>query len=266
MKHITCILLALGLLSACGDKEETYQERPVEDLYQEAKKAFDKKDYETAAKGFDEVERQHPYSGYATKSQLMAAHAYYLGGKYPEAVSELDSFIQLHPTHKDIDYAYYLKGLCHYTQIPTIEIDQSPTDTSVNAFQELLTRFPDSQYAKAARIKLDLANDHLAGREMAVGRFYLFKRMYIPAAVRFNKVVKDYQKTNYTPEALHRLVECYVALGIPEEAQAIAAVLGHNFPGSQWYKDSYRLLKENHQSPDVAKDSWLARTWKRIVY
>jgi len=241
---LVALVLTAPLLAACsGDKDkDAYQERPVEDLYNDAMNLLNQEEYTLAAKAFDEVDRQHPYSVWATKAQLMAAYAQYQRNKFDEAIIALDRFIQLHPGHKDVAYAYYLKALCYYEQIADIQRDQKITDLALKSLQEVIDRFPNSKYARDAKLKLDLARDHLAGKEMAVGRYYEKQRMYLAAINRFRMVVDNYQTTTHVPEALSRLIECYEALGLPEEAKKTAAVLGYNYPGNEWYSDSYNLV------------------------
>jgi outer membrane protein assembly factor BamD len=241
---LVALVLTAPLLAACsGDKDkDAYQERPVEDLYNDAMNLLNQEEYTLAAKAFDEVDRQHPYSVWATKAQLMAAYAQYQRNKFDEAIIALDRFIQLHPGHKDVAYAYYLKALCYYEQIADIQRDQKITDLALKSLQEVIDRFPNSKYARDAKLKLDLARDHLAGKEMAVGRYYERQRMYLAAINRFRIVVDNYQTTTHVPEALSRLIECYEALGLPEEAKKTAAVLGYNYPGNEWYSDSYTLV------------------------
>lgn len=238
------LLSAVCLLAACAsdDKDKTQVEEPVEVLYNRASAAMDKGNYGEAAKYFDEVERQHPYSQWATQAQLMAAYASYQGQRYDEAILALDRFIELHPGNKDIDYAYYLKALSYYEQISDVARDQATTEEALKALDTLITRFPDSQYARDAALKRDLTYDHLAGKEMEIGRYYL-NRGYVNAAInRFQTVIQKYQTTTHTAEALHRLVEAYMTLGLTAEAMRVAAVLGYNYPGSQWYERSFELL------------------------
>lgn len=245
--NITTLLLAaaLGLAACSGDKApETYVEEPVEQLYNAAVDELEKGSYELAGTKFDEVERQHPYSTWAVKAQVMAAYSLYMANKYDEAVLALDRFIQLHPSSKDTAYAYYLKGLCYYEQISDVGRDQMMTQLALKTLNELLTRFPESEYARDAKLKIDLTYDHLAGKEMKIGRYYQSRGQWLAAINRFDKVVNDYQTTTHVPEALHRLVESYLALGLREEAKKSAAVLGHNFPGSSWYVESYALLED----------------------
>src|SRR5471032_2317208 len=237
--------LALGL-SGCGwfggDKDDKYVEQPVEVLYNRALDNLGAQEYKAAAKGFEEVDRQHPYSVWATKAEIMAAFAYYQSNKYDEAIIALDRFIQLHPGHRDIPYAYYLKALCFYEQISDIGRDQRITQQALDALAEVVKRFPDSPYARDTRLKVELTIDHLAGKEMDIGRYYEKQQQYIGAINRYRTVIERYQTTTHVPEALHRLVECYMALGVKSEAKEAAAVLGHNFPGSDWYADSYFIL------------------------
>jgi outer membrane protein assembly factor BamD len=194
----------------------------------------------------------------------MAAYAHYRNDSYTEAVNTLDRFIELHPGNRDIAYAYYLKALCYYEQISDVRRDQKMTREARSALQEIVRRFPDTKYARDAQLKLDLTEDHLAGAEMAVGRYYLDNGHYLAAIKRFRTVVEEYQTTSHVPEALHRLVEAYLALGVTDEAQATAAVLGHNYPGSDWYADSYELLTGRDVTPERDEDSWISRIWDSV--
>lgn len=244
--------LAAGLLlAACASNKDTYVEKPVEDLYNMAMDQLADKYYDKAAKSFDEVERQHPYSVWATKAQLMSAYSLYQAGKYDESIVAADRFIQLHPGHRDIAYAYYLKALDYYVQIADVARDQKATEKAMAALGEVVRRFPDSKYGRDARLKIDLARDHLAGKEMEIGRFYEKRGSYLAAINRFQRVVDQYQTTTHVPEALHRLTECYLSLGLPDEAQKTAAVLGYNYPGSSWYSHTYALMKP-HQPTAIA--------------
>jgi len=259
----------LFLTAGCGSTEEdVYVERPVEELYRDAASALEEGRYQDATKLFDEVERQHPYSVWAARAQLMAAYALYRNLDYDEAILTLDRFIQLHPGHERIAYAYYLRALCLYEEISDARRDQSTTRESQEAFREVVRRFPDSDYARDAKVKLDLTEDHLAGKEMNVGRFYLRQNMLNAAISRFRHVVRDYQTTSHVPEALHRLTEAYLKLGIVEEARKTAAVLGYNFPGSPWYADSYALLEARNIDLDSDESDgvggMLARTFDSL--
>jgi outer membrane protein assembly factor BamD len=237
-------ILALALsLAACAADKDTYVEKPVETLYNTAMNQLEDEDYTKAAKSFDEVDRQHPYSSWATKAQLMSAYALYQAGKYDESITAADRFISLHPGSRDIAYAYYMKALDYYVQIADVARDQKTTLQAMQSLQEVVRRFPDTKYGRDARLKIDLARDHLAGKEMEIGRYYERQGYYLAAINRFRRVVDDYQTTTHVPEALHRLTECYTALGLTEEAERVASVLGYNYPGSDWYGDSYALLK-----------------------
>lgn len=239
---IIAIVALLSLTACSGNDEPEYVERPVEQLYNEAVDATVVGEYRRAADLFLEVERQHPYSVWATKAQLMSAYSYYLETDYDDAILAIDRFIQLHPGNRDIAYAYYLKALSYYEQIVDVGRDQRSTELALGALEEVVRRFPDSKYARDARLKLDLTYDHLAGKEMEIGRFYQNRGNCIAGINRFRTVVERYQTTTHVPEALHRLAECYTALGIKPEATQTAAVLGYNYPGSEWYVDSYQML------------------------
>lgn len=235
--------LAMAGLLACSSKEkEEYVERPVEQLYNEGVDALATERYLTAARAFDEVERQHPYSTWATKAQLMAAYAHYQANKYDDAIVAVDRFIQLNPSNRDVGYAYYLKAISYYEQITDVQRDARMTELAMGALEEVVRRFPETPFARDARLKIDLTNDHLAGKEMEVGRFYMRRGQYVGAINRFKLVVDRFQTTSHVPEALHRLVEAYTALGLASEADKAAAILGHNYPGSDWYEDSYGLV------------------------
>src|ERR1700682_173327 len=250
-------LASLGL-GGCGssDDDTNYVEQPVEVLYNRALDTLGQQEYKAAAKGFEEVDRQHPYSVWATKAEIMAAFAYCQSNKYDEAIMAIDRFLQLHPGHRDIPYAYYLKALCFYEQISDIGRDQRITQQALDALTEVVKRFPESPYARDARLKVELAIDHLAGKEMAVGRYYQQNQQYVGAINRYRVVIERYQTTTHVPEALHRLVETYLSLGVKSEAQEAAAVLGYNFPGSDWYQDSYFLMTGEGTRPPDENRGW----------
>jgi outer membrane protein assembly factor BamD len=252
-------VLLLFALAACGGgtKNQAYIEKPVDDLYNNAMDQLADDDYAKAATTFGQVESQHPYSVWATKSQLMAVYADYANGKFDDAILAADRFIQLHPGNKDIAYAYYIKGICYYIQITDVGRDQKITEQAVKALDDVVRRFPDSQYARDAKLKLDFTHDHLAGKEMEIGRFYLKQGEYLAAMNRFRRVIDNYQTTTHVPEALERLVECDLALGLTKEAQENAAVLGYNYPGSHWYQDAYELVANNNTAPGQSAKGWL---------
>lgn len=235
--------VVLLLVAACSsDEEAPYVEKPVDVLYDTAMKDMEDEEYKKAAKAFDEVERQHPYSPWARKAQLMSAYAYYQANEYDDAIIALDRYIELHPGSPDIDYAYYLRAISYYEQISDVNRDQEQTVKAKLALEDLLARFPNSKYARDARVKRDLTIDHLAGSEMVIGRYYQEQSLYLAAINRFRTVVEQYSTTTHAPEALLRLTECYTALGLEAEARNMAAVLGYNYPGSDWYADAYALV------------------------
>ena len=251
------------MLAACGAKEAdpiieaAADNEPVDVLYSKAFETFNARKYKEAVEQFEEVERQHPYSEWATRGQIMAAYSAFNAGQFDDAVAILDRFVKIHPTHRDTPYAYYMIALNYYTQIVDVGRDQKTTEEARTALKEVISRYPDSEYAQDAKLKLDLTEDHLAGKEMEIGRYYLRHSDYIAAINRFRFVIDNYQTTSHTPEALHRLVEAYLRLGVLPEAKKYAAVLGHNFPGSDWYKYSYDMMQGN-LSPEEKK-SFLKR-------
>jgi len=255
--RLGAMLLLLGL-AACGGshKQEAYIEKPVDDLYNTAMDQLADEDYAKAAASFGQVESQHPYSVWATKSQLMAIYADYANAKYDDAILAADRFIQLHPGNKDIAYAYYVKAICYYIQITDVGRDQKITELAVKALDDVVRRFPDSKYARDAKLKLDFTHDHLAGKEMEIGRYYLKQGEYLAAMNRFRRVIDNYQTTTHVPEALERLVECDLALGLTKEAEENAAVLGYNYPGSHWYEDAYALVAAGNTAPGQPQKSW----------
>ena len=257
---VLCVLIGLAGCAATGE-DAPYVDRPVEQLYNNAQNSLSENKFIEASRLFDEVDRQHPYSPWAVRSQLMSAYALYEAQKYDQAIIGLNRFIQLHPGNERIDYAYYLRSLSYYEQIKDPQRDQKMTEQASAALTEVVQRFPDTAYGRDAKLKLDLARDHLAGKEMDVGRFYLRRGEYQAAINRFRRVVEYYQTTNQVPEALHRLAESYLALGLTQEARTTAAVLGHNFPGSEWYTDTYRLLTSDGSVMPQDEQSWLARLW-----
>ena len=247
VKWVTLFCMAgMAMLTACsGGNDELVQiERPVEDIYNEALDLALAGDVEKAAPLFDEVERQHPYSEWSAQAQLMAAWALYENNDYPAAIAALNRFIELNPAHPNIDYAYFLRGQSYYEQIVDVERDASMTVSAKEAFETLIRRFPNSRYARDAKLKVDLTLSHLAGKEMAVGRFYLKSGYYDAALRRFNKVITTYETTNQVPEALYRMVEGYLALGIDNEAERSAAVLQYNFPDSIWTERMALLIED----------------------
>lgn len=241
--------LALGLfLVACAgtpsqDERFAYVEEPVETLYLRGAERLESRRYDEAIAFFGEVERQHPYSAWARRSMLMTAYAQYLRNDYEDSLGTIERFLSIHPGNKDAPYAYYLRAMNHYERIRDVGRDQDITRNATAALQDVVRRYPDTEYARDARLKLDLTQDHLAGKEMDIGRYYLERDEHVAAINRFNTVLITYQTTSHVPEALHRLVESYLELGVLPEARRHAAILGHNFPESDWYQDTYRLFR-----------------------
>jgi outer membrane protein assembly factor BamD len=243
---IAAVALPLAGCARKGTKGDLpYVARDVGTLYSAAKERLDRHQYKLAAALFDEVERQHPYSVWARRAQLMGSFSYYLNKDYSEAIQSAQRFLAVHPGNRDAPYAYYLIGLSYYEQIQDVTRDQKITQQALDSLGELTRRYPNSKYAADARLKTDLVRDHLAGKEMEVGRFYERRGQWLAAAIRFRAVIDQYQTTTHVPEALMRLTETYLALGVPEEANKAAAVLGNNYPGTDWYGRAYKLMQEN---------------------
>jgi outer membrane protein assembly factor BamD len=237
-----CVLVGLVACSSTEKESKAYTEGSVGKLYNKAMDQLLAQRYSQSARLFDEVDRQHPYSRWAERAQLMAAYAKYRNKKYDDAVIAIDRYIQLHPNGRGIAYARYLKAQSYYEQIKDVRRDQTPARQSLASFEEVVRRHPRSQYARDAQRKIDLIRDHLAGKEMDVGRFYLRHNRQLAAIGRFRTVVEKYQTTSHVPEALYRLTAAYTALGVTDEARKIAAILGYNYPASEWYIDSYELV------------------------
>lgn len=240
-------------------------DQPPEKLYNEGVFLLDnRKDYKDAAKKFEEVERQHPYSDWARKSLIMVAYSKYEAREYEDAISAARRFVTLHPGSSDAAYAQFLIGSAYYDQIPDVSRDQGRTEKAIAALEEVSRKYPDSEYAQNAKRKIEVARDQLAGKEMETGRYYENKKDFTGAINRFKIVVTQYQTTRHVEEALMRLAESYMALGVASEAQTAAAVLGHNFPDSRWYADAYRLVKTGGFEPVENKGSWISRAFAKI--
>ena len=237
------------LLSACAGTNNArtdtpYVARDVGTLYSAAKDRLDRRQYKLAAALFDEVERQHPYSVWARRAMLMGAFSHYMDREYTNSIQSSQRFLSIHPGNRDAPYAYYLIALSYYEQISDVTRDQKVTEQTRTALQELIRRYPATEYASDAKLKLDLVEDHLAGKEMEIGRFYERSGSWLAAQIRFQNVVDNYQTTSHAPEALYRLVETNLALGVPSEAMKNAAVLGANYPGNEWYEKAYELVQK----------------------
>jgi outer membrane protein assembly factor BamD len=276
MKQFLVIGLVAFSLSACstdtfskipfmGDDEEEQKLEEIEVetptaaiLYETGRALMDENRYSKSIESFQEIERVYPFDKLATKAQVMIAYAYYKDEEFDDAVAVIDKFARLSPGHKDVSYMYYLKGLCFYDRIADIKRDQKVTKLALKAMRELVTRYPDTSYARDAKLKIDLVQDHLAGKHMEIGRFYLNERKYIAAINRFKIVVDDYQSTNHIEEALYRLTEAYLSMGLKDEAKKNASVLGHNYSESKWYRYAYALVEGGVNSAKPEGDNW----WK----
>jgi outer membrane protein assembly factor BamD len=261
-------------LSGCGTgalwdkffaKDDTFVEQPADKLYNEGLYLMNQKNEpKEASKKFEEVDRQHPYSEWARKSLLMSAYAYYKAGDYDNCIGSATRYVTLHPGNPDAAYAQFLIASSQYDQIPDTSRDQGRTEKAIAALEEVVRKYPTSEYAVSAKAKLEGARDQLAGKEMNVGRYYMQKRDYTAAINRFKTVVTQYQTTRHVEEALERLTEAYMAIGIVGEAQTAAAVLGHNFPDSRWYKDAYNLVKSGGLEPSENQGSYISRAFKKM--
>jgi outer membrane protein assembly factor BamD len=257
LRTLAVALVATSLLAGCASnkasrRDTAYVARDVGTLYNAAKDRLDRGSYKQAAALFDEVERQHPYSVWARRAQLMSAFSYYLARDYTASVQSAQRFLAVHPGNRDAPYAYYLIALDYYEQITDVARDQKITQQALDALGELNRRYPDSRYAADARLKVDLVRDHLAGKEMEIGRFYQTRGQWLASILRFRHVIDDFQTTSHTPEALMRLTESYLALGLPDEAKKAAAVLGANYPGTDWYERAYKLMQDKAPKEMVA--------------
>ncbi len=265
---LATLLLSVSVLTACGTdkaKDLPQVDRPAEQIYNEALAAAKAREFSRARALFEEVERQHPYSDLATESQIKSAEISYKALKYDDTILALDRFIELHPSHPKIAYAHYLKAMCYYEQLSDITRDQDMTRMAMDAFDVVVKRFPESEYAREASLKMDLTRDHLAGKEMDIGRYYQKKRELNAALNRFKTVIDKYQTTSHVPEALHRLVETYMMLGLKDEATRVAVVLGYNYPGSRWYRDSFVLLEPSQRARLKDNRSWVDRTVSSLL-
>ena len=241
----SAVLLTSGCGGRTAPRDTAYVARDVESLYAAARERLDRGETTVAAALFDEVERQHPYSPWARRAQLMSSFSYYVAKDYTKSIQSAQRFLSIHPGNRDAPYAFYLIALCYYEQISDVTRDQKVTQQALTSLNEVVRRYPTTRYATDARLKIDLVNDHLAGKEMEIGRFYQRSGRWLAASLRFRNVVQNYQTTSHAPEALFRLTESYLALGVPEEAQASAAVLGANYPDNEWYQRAFDLMRRH---------------------
>jgi outer membrane protein assembly factor BamD len=272
LARVLAVAVVAASLGACSSfdvfakKDDTPPDQPADRLYNEGLYLLNaKKDARDAVKKFEEVDRQHPYSEWARKSLIMSAYAYYQAGEYDDCVNSAKRYITLHPGSPDAAYAQYLIASSYFEEIPDVTRDQARTERALAALEEVIRKYPTTEYANSSKQKIEVARDQLAGKEMEIGRYYLKKKDYTGAINRFKVVVTKYQTTRHVEEALMRLTESYMALGIVDEAQTAAAVLGHNFPDSQWYKHAYALVKTGGVEPKENQGSWISKAFKGIV-
>lgn len=263
-KHLVLLALATTALAACASKPEGDLTGSVGKLYNDGMDYLQAGRYPQAVHAFEELDRQYPYSQWATKAQLNTSYAQFLDKNYEEAVVAAERFIRLHPGHKDVPYGLYLIGLSHYGRMSDVNRDQSETANALAAFEELVQRYPDSQYARDAKLKITLCKDHLAGKEMAVARYYQNQNQFLAAINRYKTVVSTYETSSHAPEALYRITESYLALGVNDEATRSAAILGYNYPGSDWYKKAYALLEGKNLAPVGQSKSWAGQIMKGV--
>ena len=262
---VACVAMTMSACSGTKRPKLAYEERPVEALYNTGYERLQQRRWTDAVDYFQEVERQHPYSDWARRSILMQIYAYYQNNNYAEAIAAADRFIQLVPGNPSAAYAFYMKAVCNFEQITDVGRDQGYANAALTGLKDVARRYPGTAYATDAAVKIDMVNDQLAGKEMEIGRYYLKRGHYTAAINRFRVVVQDFQTTTYTAEALHRLVESYLALGLTDEAQTAAAILGHNYRSNPFYEDSFKLLKGRGLEPEAKGDSWLSSVYRQVI-
>lgn len=268
---VTALLAGSLMVASCSSDDDidlaTYveQNEPADVLYNQGLANLNAGRMREAAKKFDAVDRQHPYSEYARKAMVMNAFANYRQGAYDDAINTGKRYVQLYPQTPDAAYAQYIVGLAYFRQIRDVTQDQRESRRAIEAMQEVVDRWPDSEYVEDARAKIRFGRDQLAGKEMQVGRYYLERREYLASIKRFRAVVETYSNTRHVEEALARLTEAYYAMGLIQEAQTAAAVLGLNYPDSQWYKESYALLQKGGVEPRENRESWISKAGRLIV-
>lgn len=264
LSRVFVIALLAGALAACASDKDLVPDEPADKLYNEGLYLLQqKKQYKDAAKKFEEVDRQHPYSDWARKALLMQAYSYYEAQEYDDTITAAKRYVAMHPGSPDAAYAQFLIGSAYYEVIPDVTRDQQRTEKAMQELEQVIRRYPNTEYAASAKKKLDVARDQLAGKEMMIGRFYLNKKDFTGAINRFKLVVTQYQTTRHVEEALMRLTEAYMALGIVQEAQTAAAVLGHNFPDSPWYQNAYKLVQTGGLEPAENKQSWISKLFQQ---
>jgi len=269
---LSAALAAAVLLSGCGGTSDAVRRGTIpietftaEQIYERGEYELDRRQAGEAAHYFGEVERLYPYSDWAKRSLIMQAYAFHQDKDYENSRASAQRYIDFYPTDDDAAYAQYLLALSYYDQIDDVGRDQGLTFQALQSLRSVIERYPDSEYARSSVLKFELAFDHLAAKEMEIGRYYL-RRDHYPAAInRFRVVVEDFQTTSHTAEALHRLVEAYLSLGLTDEAQTAGAILGHNFRGTEWYEDSYKLLTKQGLQPRVSGNNWLQKVYRQMI-
>ncbi|PDT84920.1 outer membrane protein assembly factor BamD [Sinorhizobium sp. BJ1] len=274
VRVVAVVLAAIAgssLITACQNDPDiditklTAETDPPEVLYNQGLANLNAGKTTEAGRKFDAIDKQHPFSEYARKALVMNAFVAYRNGQYQDAINSTSRYLNLYPQSEDAAYAQYIQGLAYTKQIPAVTQDQKPAQRAIDAMQVVVDKYPDSEYVDDAQAKIRFARDQLAGKEMQVGRYYLERKEYLAAISRFRVVVEQYPNTNQVEEALARLVEGYFAMGVTAEAQTAAAVLGHNYPDSQWYADSYKLLQSGGLEPRESGTSWIARAGKKLI-
>ncbi|WP_281841445.1 outer membrane protein assembly factor BamD [Sinisalibacter aestuarii] len=254
-----------NLFAANTAEKKPIEEYTAEEIYKRGEYDLENGDYEEAARWFGEVERLYPYSNWAKRALIMQAYTLHKDKEFEEARAAAQRFLDFYPGDDDAAYAQFLLALSYYDQIDDIGRDQGQTFRALQALRDVIEKYPDTEYARSAILKFDLAFDHLGGKEMEIGRYYLKRKHYAAAINRFRVVVEQFQTTSHTPEALHRLVESYLSLGLTDEAQAAGAILGHNFQSTEWYDDSYALLTAHGLKPEAKGDNWLSALYRQLV-
>ncbi len=270
LRFVLAAAAALMLTACSSDKKkdefyDPYAGRSAASIYQEGEQLLNDGNPVAAGEVFEELERVHPYSEWSRRAMIMAAFSYYQAAEFNRAITAGQRFLDFFPSDPDSPYAQYLIGMSYYDQIVDVQRDQGATRRALQELEEVVRRYPGTEYAREAQFKIDLTRDQLAGKEMLIGRYYLGQRHYVAAINRFKVVLSQYQTTSHTPEALHRLVEAYLSLGVVSEAQTAAAVLGHNFPGSEWYEASYAMMQGADLAPFEERESWISRVFRRVT-
>ena len=270
--HVLFLIFALIslLFSSCSDSQNNIgigvsEDKAAEEIFNSGERELIRRRYNDAAEKFKEVERLYPYSDWAKRALIMQVYSFHKDKEYENVVSAANRFIEFHPKDKDIPYAYYLIGLSYYNQVLAIGRDQKLTQEALKIFKLIIKEYPDSEYASSSQIKFDFLKNQLASKEMEVGRYYLKRSHYVSAINRFRGIIEDFSTTSQVPEALHRLVEAYLSLGLTDEAQTAGAILGYNYKSNEWYERSFELLRSKGLKPKSLGNSWLSQIYRQVV-